>query len=169
MNKTGMLSALLTVFALCFFAVTAVITPDAKGETFLECADMEKTETPIELSIDGVVLPVQWEQNEAVDALVALLKQGDVTVQTQRYGGFEQVGALPASLPSDDTQLTAMPGDIMLYADDQIVFFFGSNSWTYTRLGYIDSMTDEELASLLGAENAVVTLSWADEKSEPGN
>ena len=54
----------------------------------------------------------------------------------------------------------------MLYGDDQIVFFFGSNTWAYTRLGHID-LAEEALASLLGAENAAVTLSRVDSESIP--
>ena len=36
------------------------------------------------------------------------------------------------------------PGDIVLYSGDQIVIFYGSNSWAYTRLGHVD-LTQEEM------------------------
>lgn len=91
-----------------------------------------------------------------------------MTVQTRRYGGFEQVGPLPESLPCDDAQITSVPGDILLYAGDQIVLFFGSNTWAYTRLGHVEAITDEALASLLDTESAVVTFSLPDEKGMPG-
>ena len=165
-NKTGRFAALLAALFLALCAGAAGGCAAACGSAAWEREDMEQGEVSIQLSVDGVVLPVLWEENEAVDGLAALLEQGDVTVQTQRYGGFEQVGPLPSSLPRAEAQTTAVPGDIMLDGDDQIVFFFGSNTWAYTRLGHID-LAEEALASLLGAENAAVTLSRVDGESIP--
>ena len=48
-------------------------------------------------------------------------------------------------------------GDIVLYSGNQIVVFYGSNSWAYTRLGHID-MTQEELTELLGNGDVEITL-----------
>ena len=50
-------------------------------------------------------------------------------------------------------------GDIVLYSGDQIVVFYGSNSWAYTRLGHIIDKTDEEMAELLSNGDVVITLS----------
>lgn len=46
-------------------------------------------------------------------------------------------------------------GDIVLYSGNQIVVFYGSNSWTYTRLGHVN-LSQTEMAELLG--NGAVTL-----------
>ena len=75
------------------------------------------------------------------------------------YGGFEQVGALGTDLPSSDINITTKPGDIMLYTGSNIVVFYGSNSWSYTRLGHIENKSDEELKDLLGGNNVEITLS----------
>ena len=48
-------------------------------------------------------------------------------------------------------------GDIVMYSGNQIVVFYGSNSWEYTRLGHID-MTQEELTELLGNGDVEITL-----------
>ena len=61
------------------------------------------------------------------------------------------------SLPRSDEQTTTDYGDIVLYSGDQIVVFYGSNSWAYTRLGHID-MTQEELTELLGNGDVEITL-----------
>ena len=60
-----------------------------------------------------------------------------------KYGGFEQVGSLGSSLPRNDEQTTTDFGDIVLYSGDQIVIFYGPNSWAYTRLGHI--LADKEI------------------------
>ena len=52
--------------------------------------------------------------------------------------------------------MTAQPGDIMLYSGDQLVVFYGSNSWSYTRLGHITDRSAEELKALLGQEDVTV-------------
>jgi hypothetical protein len=50
------------------------------------------------------------------------------------YGGFEQVGSIGQSIARDDEQITTSSGDIALYSGDQIVIFYGSNTWAYTSL-----------------------------------
>ena len=78
-------------------------------------------------------------------------------MKVSMYGGFEQVGSLGESLPRNDEQITTEYGDIVLYSGNQIVVFYGSNSWAYTRLGHID-MTQEELTELLGNGDVEITL-----------
>ncbi len=136
--------------------------PTDVPETFAPEPAKTKGQT-LQLAIDGVSLSVVWEDNDSVDALKALAAEGGVTVQMSMYGGFEQVGALNAALPRNDVQITTTAGDIVLYRGDQIVIFYGSNSWAYTRLGRIEGRTQEELAALLGSVDVQITLSLQDE------
>lgn len=123
----------------------------------------ETTEEPmmatLKMKIDGRELPVVWEDNESVRALVSLASGSPVTVAMARYGGFEQVGALGTSLPRNNARITTRPGDIVLYAGNQIVVFYGSNSWAYTRLGHITDHTAAQLKDLLGNGDVTLTLS----------
>ncbi|MBQ7538218.1 MAG: hypothetical protein IJT42_04555 [Treponema sp.] len=86
---------------------------------------------------------VQWEDNESVAALRELVADGPLTVAMSSYGGFEQVGSLGTSLPRNDVQITTQAGDIVLYSGNNIVIFYGSNSWAYTRLGHIELSSSE--------------------------
>ena len=79
------------------------------------------------------------------------------------YGGFEQVGSLGAHLPANDSQIKTKAGDIVLYAGNQIVLFYGSNTWSYTRLGSIVDQTEADLTRLLGNGNVTITLSYKGE------
>lgn len=97
------------------------------------------------------------EDNAAVDALVAMMENGPVTIQMSDYAGFEKVGALGTSLPASNSQTTTHAGDIVLYQGNQIVLFYGSNSWSYTRLGKIDDLTGWTEA--LGSGDVPVTFS----------
>lgn len=103
-------------------------------------------EDEMKLFIDGTEVPVIWEDNASVVALKALLP---LTVQMSMYGDFEQVGPIGASLPGYDEQTTTEAGDIVLYSGNQIVIFYGSNSWAYTRLGHVE-LSSEEMTGLLG-------------------
>ncbi len=109
----------------------------------------------MKLAINGESVPVVWEDNDSVKALQALLP---LTVNTHIYGGFEQVGELGRTLPRNDTRITTSPGDIVLYSGNQIVIFFGSNTWAYTKLGRITGKTQAELADLLGRSDATITI-----------
>ena len=99
------------------------------------------------------------ENNEATRSLLELLKQGEIIISMNDYGGFEKVGSLPQSLPRNDTQITTTAGDIMLYQGNQIVIFYGSNTWAYTRLGRIDGLSAAEIQKALGSGTVSVTLS----------
>ena len=65
------------------------------------------------------------------------------------------------SIVSDDRQTTTQAGDIVLYSGNQIVIFYGSNSWAYTRLGHAD-LSQKELKDLLGNGDVILTLQMGD-------
>lgn len=98
-------------------------------------------------------------ENEAVDALKAAVKDNPMTINMSMYGDFEQVGSLDMSLPHNDTRITTEPGDVILYSGNQIVLFYGSNTWSYTRLGKIINMNEEQLRELLSKGNVTITIS----------
>lgn len=125
--------------------------------------DPKETEMTLTLSINHKTLPVTWENNNTVQRLKTKLTDQSLTVNLSAYGGFEQVGSLGFTLPSQDQQLRATSGDIMLYNSNNIVLFFGSNSWSYTKLGHID-LSQSELDKLLNQDSVSITLSLSDAK-----
>ena len=142
-------------------ADTASEETTATGETVTaseenKTADEENNdmEDSMRLLIGEKEVPVTWEENASVEALKEL---SPITIQMSMYGGFEQVGALGQSIVRNDKQTTTNYGDIVLYSGDQIVVFYGSNSWSYTRLGHID-LTQQEMQDLLGGGDVSITL-----------
>ena len=111
------------------------------------------------MTIGDTKVNVDWEDNWAVEALRNMAKDGDVTIKMTMYGGFEQVGSIGQSLPRDDKQTTTSSGDIVLYSGNQIVVFYGSNSWSYTRLGHISDKDEAEMTELLSNGDVTITLS----------
>ena len=110
------------------------------------------------LSIDGEALDISWEDNDSVSALTELAGEKPLEIHMSMYGDFEQVGSIGANLPANDVQTVTEPGDIVLYQGNQFVIFYGSNSWSYTRLGHVEGKTDKELATLLGEQDVILTL-----------
>lgn len=118
--------------------------------------DQEMTE--MKMKIGDTQVAVEWADNEAVEALRELVKEEPLTIQMSMYGGFEQVGPIGQRLPASDSQTTTQSGDIVLYTGSQIVVFYGSNSWAYTRLGHITDQSAEDMKNLLGNGDVTITI-----------
>lgn len=125
-----------------------------------EQGEEENRKMQMNVQVGGSTFTAALEENEAVDALVEMMEQGPVTIRMSDYSGFEKVGHLGTGLPASNQQTTTQAGDIVLYQGNQIVMFYGSNSWSYTRLGHIDDLTGWEEA--LGSGDVTVTFSLED-------
>ena len=144
--------------------ITEEIPQAETGDTYTD--EEQKTDNNEEergaiemtLKINDEAVNVSWEDNGSVRALADLAAKGPITIDTSLYGGFEQVGGIGTTLPSNDIDITTAPGDIVLYSGSNIVVFFGSNSWAYTRLGHIEGKSRDELRDMLGGNNVVLTI-----------
>ena len=140
---------------------------------FCACAG-EKNATAENTAINGdsqMKISIKIDNGTAVNTLTAtladnssaksfytLLQKGSVTVNMHDYGNFEKVGPLPESLPRNDTQITTTAGDIILYQGNQITIYYDRNSWTFTRLGKVDNVTQAELKKILGSGNVTAVF-----------
>lgn len=164
MKKAALISLLLSM-ALVFTAcsgqgaapIKVVGSPELPTELETKLPVSELQEETLMLSINGIVLDVQWEENETVAELLAYVQNKNITVNTTIYGGFEQVGSLPQHFSRNDVQMTTGPGDIVLYSGNQLVLFFGSNRWSYTKLGHIN-LPAEELTELLNRDETIIEI-----------
>ena len=120
---------------------------------------MASSQTKIRLTAAGNTMTATLVDNEATRELTSLLEKGDITIRMSDYGGFEKVGELPQSLPTSNSRITTAPGDIMLYQGNNIVIFYGSNSWSYTPIGKIDGATASDVKEFLGSGDITLTLS----------
>ena len=130
-----------------------------KPETMagIENLTRRENEMIMVMTINDIKVDATWENNASVAELKELAADG-LTISMSTYGGFEQVGPIGKSITRDDKQTTTSAGDIVLYSGNQLVVFYGSNSWAYTRLGKIN-LTEKELTNLLGSGDVTITLS----------
>lgn len=122
--------------------------------------DVEKEETgdrKMKIEISDSIFTATLEDNEAASAFLEMMDEKPVVIEMNDYAGFEKVGNLGTTLPSSNRQMTAQAGDIVLYNDSQIVLFYGSNSWSYTKLAQVDDLTGWKEA--LGAGSVTITFS----------
>lgn len=118
----------------------------------------DKVTDKMNVTIDGVTKSVTLVDNAATRQLVAKLQEASISVTLNSSGGFEIWGALGFSLPTSNEQVTAQPGDVVLYNGSNICLFYGSNSWSYTRLGHIDGLSDGELKTFLKAGESHINV-----------
>ena len=134
--------------------------PTQEGETALP-EELEEEDSMnadmFYVTVGGTAFAATFAENAGAQALKELLADGPVTISMSDYGSFEKVGPLGQSLPTSNSQTTTQAGDIVLYQGNQIVMFYGSNSWSYTRLGKINDLTGWEEA--LGSGDVSVTFS----------
>ena len=147
---------------------SAADTEDGETVPEMEMSETVGTEADIQNGAEEAVMNMKvqvgdavfsaiLEENEAVASFVEMMRENPVSIQMSDYSGFEKVGSLGTSLPASNSQTTTHAGDIVLYNGNQIVIFYGSNSWSYTRLGHVDDLTGWEEA--LGSGDVTVTFS----------
>ncbi len=130
---------------------------DTENPSDIEQSD-DKEITTMYIYINDNKLEVTLDNNSSVDALVEILKTGDITYMANDYGNFEKVGNIGHNLPRNDEQIDTQAGDVILYQGNNICLYYGTNSWSFTRLGKINGYTSAEIRNLLGAGKGSVQV-----------
>ena len=135
--------------------------PDQAAASGAESVQVQPSEgeSALKITVGDYELLATFEDNSSAEEFRELLSQGPITVEMEDYGGFEKVGPLGTTLTRNDTQITTEPGDVILYQGNQITIYYGTNSWSFTRLARIDDPTD--LRAKLGEGAVQVTFSLA--------
>lgn len=129
------------------------------NETYREVVNpaSEPEEVSMKLYINDKEIPVKWEENDSVNELTEEVSKNDITVEMSMYSDNEQVGSLGKKYSSSDKQTTTHNGDIVLYNSSNMVVFYGSNSWAYTRLGKME-LSEQEVVEMLSNGNVTIRI-----------
>ena len=125
----------LLLAAACGMALLAGCSGEAQNQ---ETDKKEWTTMKMSVQIGDQIFTATLADTKAAREFARMLP---ITITMNDYGGFEKVGSLGRSLTASNSQITTTAGDIVLYNGNNIVIFYGSNSWSYTRLGRIDDLT----------------------------
>lgn len=118
----------------------------------------EGEEYSVDISVGEYSLTATMNGNTSSQAFKKMLEHGAVTVNMRDYEGIEKVGMLWRGLPANNEQITAQPGDIILFMGSSLVVYYNQNSWNFTRMGHINEVTQEELKDILGSGNVSMTF-----------
>ena len=142
-----------------FMALTAM----ACQSNEVEATPSDKSASTMNITINGKTVSCQLVENSSTRALLAQLEKGDITYEADDYGNFEKVGYIGFNLPQNNESITTTAGDVILYQGNNICLYYGSNSWSFTRLGKIEGMNKDEIKAFLnaGGGSVKVTLSAA--------
>lgn len=125
------------------------------GTVLEETAEADRKNN-MKLEINEYEFLIDMEENQAVDQLKEMVRSGPVEIQMEDYAGSEKAGSLGTMLPREDVQMTTDPGDMVLYNGNQIVIFYGHNSWSYTKLGHVNDLSSWQKA--LGSGDITMML-----------
>ena len=142
-----------TILMLSAFATTV----QAQQKVFNDNQNKTNMESnTIRLTIEGGrTFTATLVDNSSTQALKEQLAKGNITVEMEDYA----VGSLGIRLPRNDKQTTTGPGDIILYQGHNLVIYYDTNSWSFTRLGKINNASQADLKAALGKGDVRVTLS----------
>lgn len=121
--------------------------------------EKEKSDYMMNIKIGENLLTATLERNSSAEALLKMLSDGPITVHMSDYARMEKVGTLPASLPRNDEHINTNACDLILYQGNQFVIYYDTNSWSLTRLGKINNITQSELKKILGTGDVTAVLS----------
>lgn len=146
-----------TILMLSAFATTV----QAQQKVFNDNQNKTNMESnTIRLTIEGGrTFTATLVDNSSTQALKEQLAKGNITVEMEDYANMEKVGSLGIRLPRNDKQTTTGPGDIILYQGHNLVIYYDTNSWSFTRLGKINNASQADLKAALGKGDVRVTLS----------
>lgn len=133
------------------------VTAEEEEEIAAKEAIIEAEEKTMKLFINDIEIPVTWENNDSVNEIAKEVSEAEIIVEMSMYSDNEQVGPLGRAFASNDKQTTTHNGDIVLYNSRNIVVFYGSNSWAYTRLGKME-LPEQEVTDLLANGDVVIRI-----------
>ena len=97
----------------------------------------------VSLMIDGESYNVDTDANSTANAFFQRVSSESLKLKMSDYGGFEKNATLPWELTTDENeQITAKPGDIVLYQGNILVILYEENAANYTKVGSISEPLD---------------------------
>lgn len=116
-------------------------------------------ENTMKITVGETIFSATLTNNSSAEALKELLLKGPLTISMSDYASMEKVGSIGTYLPTNDENITAKAGDIILYQGNSLVIYYDQNTWNFTRLGKISGVNKDELIKVLGHGDVTVTLS----------
>ena len=112
----------------------------------------------MKVKIGKNVLIVELFNNPTTTDLKKKLSKGSIKLNMKDYNNIEKYGKFDESLPTNDEQITANAGDVMLYNGASFASYYNKSNLPFTRIGKITNVNEEELRKILGKGDIEVLL-----------
>ena len=135
---------LIGVFFACCSSDNVILAEPTSDSKIVKDTKETSTTMTINITIGNVTNEIKLVDNVATKALFTKLREGPITLS-----------------PTANEYINGQPGDVVLYSGSNICIFYGTNSYSYTRLGKINGLSADELKTFLkgGHNNITVKLS----------
>lgn len=117
----------------------------------------------LHIEVNGTDIQVKLYDNSSAEAVKELLKNGPLTIAMEDYARMEKFGSFGVQLPTNDEHITTEAGDVILSEGNLLVIYYAPNTWTFTRLGKVQNLSESELREVLGKGNITATLTLGEE------
>ena len=120
------------------------------------------------IEVNGTNIQVKLYDNSSAQAVKELLRKGPLTIPMKDYANMEKFGSFGVQLPTNDEHITTEAGDVILSEGNLLVIYYAPNTWTFTRLGKVQNLSEAELKKVLGKGNITAILTLSDDETEEG-
>lgn len=117
---------------------------------------------------NGTNIQVKLYDNSSTQAVKELLRKGPLTIPMKDYAHMEKFGSFGVHLPTNDEHITTEAGDVILSEGNLLVIYYAPNTWTFTRLGKVQNLSEAELKKALGKGDIAATLTLSKDETEEG-
>ena len=159
MKKIFIFIILIFIFSICSCNNQIELERNDSENIIDELIENKEAEGVKEMKINIIIneysLSATLEDSVTGIAFYELINEG-IVLNLEEYGGFEKVGSLGKTLPSNDKRITTKPGDLILYLGSEFSLMYGANTWSYTKIGKIDDVTN--LKNILNDGDVTVTI-----------
>lgn len=148
MKKIVISVVIIIVLAICVFLFFKLFKKN--DLEIIELKKDESYEEVVNLKIKDKIFEIELENNSSASVFKDKIRENDIIIKAHDYGGFEKVGDLGFSLPTSDTNITTKPGDLILYQGNKITLYYDTNTYSFTKLGKLLNVNEQELKDILG-------------------
>jgi hypothetical protein len=101
---------------------------------------------------------IDRDYNQTADDFINNMSAGELEVEMHDDGKNAKLGELPWTLSTDDKELTAVPGEIVVIEGNKIAVCYEERTGSFTKLGKLTNFTEEDkkkIKDVFGGEDDI--------------
>lgn len=118
------------------------------------------------MEVEGRMLSVLTEENPSAKAFEKMVLKQPLTVEMRDFVHIQKCGTLKEALPSCACYCTAKPGDLVLRKGNQLILYYGENTWYFTKIGRVTNLSSKAFETILKKDFFTATFSFQEEITE---